>query len=73
MRRGSNLRGRLRWFQERHGQLCVWNKEHLVGFSVFSAVVGVFDGLVSAFVRMHRKWAVSGQDLSYRSGGFRVS
>ena len=24
-----NLRGCLAWFQESHGQLCVWNKEHV--------------------------------------------
>ena len=51
----SNLRGRLAWFQESRGQLCVWNKEHLVEFYVFSSVIGVFAGCLSASVRMHRK------------------
>ena len=37
------------------GQLCVWNKELLVESCVFSAVIGVFAGLTSASVRMHRK------------------
>ena len=49
------LRGRPTWFQESHGQLCVWNNEHLGEFSVFSAVIGVFDCLMSASVWMHRK------------------
>ena len=49
----SNLRGRLTWFQKSHGQLCDWNKEQLGDFSVFSAVIGVFDDLMSASVRMH--------------------
>ena len=44
-------------FPESRGQLCVWNKEHLEEFSVFSAVIGVFAGLMFVSVRMHRKRA----------------
>ena len=53
----SNVRWRLIWLQESHGQQCVWNKEHLDQFFVFSAVIGVFAGLMSASVRMHWKSA----------------
>ena len=53
----SNLRERPSWFQESHGQLCVWNRAPFGEFSVFTAVSGVFDGLMSASVRMHRKRA----------------
>ena len=54
----SNLRGRLTWFQESHGQLTErTEKRTFGGFSVFSAVIGVFSGLMSASVRMHRKRA----------------
>ena len=28
----SSSRGRLTWFQESHGRLCVWNREHSVAF-----------------------------------------
>ena len=35
-------------------QLYVRNTEHAREFSVFSAVIGVFSGLISASVRMHR-------------------
>ena len=44
----SNLRGRLAWFQGSHGQLCIWNEEHLGKFYVFSPVIGVSDGSMSA-------------------------
>ena len=53
----SSLRGRLVWFQESRGRLCVWSKEHLEESNVFFAAIGVFDGLTSAFVRMHWKRA----------------
>ena len=53
----SSLRGRLTWFQESFGQLCVWSKEHLEESYVFSAFIGVFAGLMSASVRMHQKRA----------------
>ena len=44
----SKLHGRPTRFQENHGQLCVWSKEHLVGSYVFSEVIRVFAGLMSA-------------------------
>ena len=44
----SNSRARLSWLQGNHGQLCVWNKEHWGEFFVFSAVIGVFAGMMSA-------------------------
>ena len=53
----ANLRRRLSWFQESHGQLCVWSREHPEESCVFSAVIGVFAGLMSATVRMYRKRA----------------
>ena len=33
--------GRLVWFQESHGQLCVWSNEQSEEFFVFSAVFGL--------------------------------
>ena len=36
------------WFQDSHGQLCVWIKEHLWDSHAFSAVIGVPAGLMSA-------------------------
>ena len=45
------------WFQESHGQLCGGNRELSGKFFVFSAVIGVFGGLMSASARMHRKRA----------------
>ena len=53
----SSSRGRLIWFQESRGQLCVWSKEHFGESHVFSAEIGVFTLLMSASVRMHRKRA----------------
>ena len=53
----STSRGRLSWFQESHGPLCVWNKEDLGESWVFSAVIGVCAGLMSASVRRRRKRA----------------
>ncbi len=50
----SNLRGRSP-SRRAGGQLCVWNEEHLGEFSVFTALIGVVDGLMSASVRMHPK------------------
>ena len=54
----SLTRGRLFCLQQSLGQLCVWGKELLVESYVFSAVIGVFAGLTSASVRMHRKRAL---------------
>ena len=51
----SSSRGRRIWFLESSGQLCVWSKELLVEYHVFSAVIGAFAGLTSSSVRMHRK------------------
>ena len=53
----SSSRGRLIWFQESLGQLCVWSKQHLVESYVFSAMIGAFAGLTSASARVHRKRA----------------
>ena len=53
----SNMGGRLSWFQESHGQQCVWNTDHLEEFFVFSEVIEVFAGLVSATVWIHRNRA----------------
>ena len=53
----SSSRGRLAWFQEGHGQRCVWNKQHLGRFCVSSAVIGACAGSTSASVRMPRKRA----------------
>ena len=49
------IAGRRVWFPESHGQLCVWSKEVLVESYVFSAVIGLFAGFMSASVRMRRK------------------
>ena len=51
----SSSRGRLTWSPENHGQLCVWSKEHLEESYVFSVVIGVCVGLMSASVLMRRK------------------
>ena len=51
----SNLRGRPTWHQGSHGQLCGWNRDHSVEFSVFSAASGVCSGWMSASVRMRQK------------------
>ena len=50
----SCLRGRI-WFLESRGQLCAWSKEHLVESCVFSVMIGVLVGPMSASVRMHRQ------------------
>ena len=51
----SSSRGRLIWFQESLGQLCVWSREHLEESCGFFRSVGVFAGLTSASVRISEK------------------
>ena len=61
---GSSMVTGLSWrsaFLELSGQLCVWSKELMVESNVFSAVIGVFAGLTSASVRMHRNGASRSQ------------